>query len=502
MKRHFFSLFNKAIYFLVGTLLLYSLMTTIVQRLLEAFEFPPGSALPILIGATTFIIALIGIMQLYRLRPSSSRDYSFFGKVDSVLRRLDIRVILALALLLRLGWVLVGRVKPDVDFLVYDQHAMDFLSKKYWMEPSLPIGASIIFAIHYYFFGHDFRIPLVTIALVSTIQVWLVYDIIINVTKSRGAANLGAFLLAIWPEHYLYVNLLGSDVLYSGFLLASLWLWSKGRDRIAIWMLGLNFLCGVALGVSHWIRQTSPVFMLAILLSLIAQSTRHWKDRALSSLAFVVGVVLVIIPIVYFNLANLGDFSIQAAQGFGWSVLVGTNPESRGRYNVQDLHRLDQELLERPPIPGEHPLLAWNRVAKEMGLKRIAENPVQFVKLVLWHKISILWGSSAHLGWSFASKKLRWAYPEVENWASYWHWLMLFLAAPSAFALARSPRLPSGWTVVSVYGLAMLLFAAVHLLVEVQPRYHHLFLPFLVLLIGQGWWLCTIRKDLLSESSG
>ena len=482
--------------------MLYSLLTTIVQRLLEAFEFPPGSALPILIGATTFIIALIGLVQLYRLRPSSSRGSSFFAKVDSVLQRLDIRIILALALLLRLGWVLVGRVKPDVDFLVYDQRAMDVLSKKYWMEPSLPIGASIIFAIHYYFFGHDFRIPLVTIALVSTIQVWLVYDIVINVTKSRGAASLGAFLLAIWPEHYLYVNLLGSDVLYSGFLLVSLWLWSKGHDCAGIWMFSVNFLCGVALGVSHWIRQTSPVFMLVILISLIAQSTHRWKDRVLAGLAFAIGILLVITPIVYFNLTNLDILSINAAQSFGWNVLVGTNQESKGRYNTQDLHRLDQELQRRPPILGEHSLLAWNRVAKEMGLKRIAENPVQFVKLVLWNKIPILWGSSAHLGWSFASKKWRWAYPEVENWASYWHWLMLFLAALSAFALARSPRLTQDWTVMSIYGLAVLLFAGVHLLVEVQPRYHHLFLPFLVLLIGQGWWLCTNREELLSESLG
>ena len=118
------------------------------------------------------------------------------------------------AIVLRVGWMLAGEVRLDTDFLVYDQIAMGILRRELWIEPWTAAGAPIIFAAHYFLFGHDTLWPLLSIVAVSSLQVLLVFDILKTETGNRTIANIGAILLTVWPEHLLYVNLLGTDVLY------------------------------------------------------------------------------------------------------------------------------------------------------------------------------------------------------------------------------------------------------------------------------------------------
>src|SRR4030095_4091691 len=103
------------------------------------------------------------------------------------------------------------------------------------------IGPSIVFALHYLVFGYVPLAPQLTLALLSTAQVLLVYSLLLNTTGSRPAALLGATVLAVWPEHVLYVNLLGSDVLFSTLVLVAAWLLTltsgarPGRDIAVVW---------------------------------------------------------------------------------------------------------------------------------------------------------------------------------------------------------------------------------------------------------------------------
>jgi hypothetical protein len=152
-----------------------------------------------------------------------------------------------------------------------------------------------------------------------------------------------------------------------------------------------------------------------------------------------------------------------------------------------------ERLSKQATTSNEHPVLTWNRVAYKIGMYRITKHPLQFALMAVWRKIPVLWGESAHLGWSFASRDWRWTYPQVEYIATIWHWLMLFFAGSGAFKILRSPTFPKDWGVTSIYLLAGAPFFLVHLLVEVQPRYHHLFLPLLAMLIAQGWGVCFAK---------
>src|SRR4029450_6492119 len=90
---------------------------------------------------------------------------------------------------------------------------------RYLVNPRLPTGPSILFALHYLVFGYMPLAPQLTLALLSTAQVLLGSIPLLKPTANRPAALLGATILAVWPEHILYVNLLGSDVLFSTLVL-------------------------------------------------------------------------------------------------------------------------------------------------------------------------------------------------------------------------------------------------------------------------------------------
>jgi hypothetical protein len=423
----------------------------------------------------------------------SYRNSQVCKRLGVILDRLSLAHLFLIALSIRLAWVVTSDVEQTSDFHNFDQIAREFLDEGFFFQPAgVPVGATLIFSWIYRLFGTNPLYPQLMLGLASTLQVLLIYKLAAVCTANRRAASVSALVLALYPEHFLYTNLLGTDVLFSTLVCA------------AVVVLGMNipyglhglrvspaaaFLSGALLGAAHWIRLTTPLFVLASLLFLLLRPDRNLRARLGEGLFLCLGFAITVSPIAAFNHSTIGVLSINSSHTSGWSLLVGTNLASRGMFNMADYRLYQQEMRKRGgPKKGEHDALFADRVARNMGLMRIAANPLPIVKMAVIEKVPRLWARPAMLGWSVETSRLAPIKTIVYMLAAGWHGLIVALAWTAL--LLRGWMGSVRWDASQIYLWGALLTTVAHALLEVQPRYHHMFLPLLCLCVGWLWILC------------
>jgi hypothetical protein len=391
--------------------------------------------------------------------------------------------IAIVAIGLRVCWILVSGVTQTSDFANYDRMARDICEGRYIVHPFKSSGPSILFALHYLVLGHRPLAPQLTLAVLSSVQVLLVYSLLVKTTSSERAALLGATILAVWPEHILYVNLLGSDVLFSTLVLLATWLLSQAWGSRLLRHLAAAFAAGIALGLSHWVRTTAFAYLLPGVLFLALEESRPLRRRSMALGALGAGFLVPILPLMYLNYRMTGFPSPMSSQAGGWSLLVGSNPASLGRYNKEDETLVNRLVATQTPRPGEHRFVFRDRIAKEIALKRIREQPGVYAWTMLRYKVSLLWAEAADISWSVRESRFGAYERRIRKEANFFHGLAVAAAVVGLTWTAVRRR--CAWDVRQVLFWAALLTTIIHCFVEVQPRYHHMFLPTLAIAIGQ-----------------
>ena len=169
-----------------------------------------------------------------------------------------------------------------------------------------------------------------------------------------------------------------------------------------------------------------------------------------------------------------GEFRIRPSPWSELLFLFGTNTETNGGYNEEDIEVAgyrsdDPEVREAAPA-----------VAREMALNRIRSEPSRFVTFALTTKMERLWERERALNnWSIGDAKAR-------NEANHYLRRAAMLGADGAYrvvfvlflvALAGQVRRP---THAAMLGGIVLLYALPHLLIEVKARYHLPMITFMI----------------------
>ena len=421
-------------------------------------------------------------------------DKNRLTKGETFLADLKARYLFLGALLLRVGWILVSDVQQTSDYMFYNDKALDILHNGLSMNPDWPTGPSLFIALHYFLFGYNTVYPQLSNALLSATQVFLLYSLLVHLTDDRRAAAAGGLLLACWPEHLLYTNLLGSDTLFSTGLLMSVWLISAARRSAgpaSFWMI---YGAGASLGLAHWMRATAPLFAVIVGAFLCLRPGERLYNRAIKGGMLAAGFGTLVLPTVVFNYQTYGIVTINASQAAGWSLMMGTNNESGGAWNAEDVNLFHEELGKAEAEEGEHPAIFRNRVARQIAMRRIAEDPTGLFFTILRYKVSNLWGNAANLKWSLRTSRLAQAENYIWAFSDFWHKVALIACAVILF---RRRRQMSAWDDIgAVYIFCALAKTLIHLVFEVQPRYHHMFIPlFCITLAG------AFTQDRTQESS-
>jgi hypothetical protein len=238
-------------------------------------------------------------------------------------------------------------------------------------------------------------------------------------------------------------------------------------------------LCaGLFFGLGLSVRSSFIFYFPAILLFILF-TTLNLKQSSKVFGIFIAGILIGLsIIVTSFSLIS-GNLSIEPLKTQdSFPFLAGVNTASSGTYNQDDVN-----------LYSSWPDDERDQRARYEAINRIMSNPMTFI-LLIPKKISILMGSNLYGNtWSldtinWGSRNFRKELSGINGLLSQSIYIVIWFFAFYAFK-DFSNRYHSNS--VSLVVLTLVIFTLLpHFLLEVQGRYHHYVMPFIVLLAACG----------------
>ncbi|MGH2444880.1 MAG: glycosyltransferase family 39 protein [Candidatus Limnocylindria bacterium] len=332
-----------------------------------------------------------------------------------------------------------------------------------------PMGYPLVLAGVYGLLGSGFgAVETLNIACAAA-TTWLVFDIG-RVAWDRRVGALAAMAFAIIPSQVLMTLPPLTEPLYTVLVAGTvrLVIATPSRPLVAAAMVG------VAVAGAQYVRATAvsllaPIVVLPLLVG--AGLRRSMSGAAMTVAAFVVAVL----PVISFNLEAHGDLSVSTSAYAGWSLFVGANQASAGRWNPDDAALFSA-------FPGES---AWEKSehAGGLALERIFDDPGGYLELQP-RKFVIVWGDESYAAAYALAPAGEPVSREVRvGWlvSQLFYAPFLLLALIAMLSEWRRPR-----PAVLLIGMIVSLVVVTHLFVEAHSRYHTYLIPLLVVLAAGG----------------
>lgn len=274
---------------------------------------------------------------------------------------------------------------------------------------------------------------------------------------NHRVALVALVLIALAPSQIFIGTVLASEPLYTLLLLAAVAL-LIGPPGTGRWIA-----VGALLGASAYVRATSVALLplLAWLAWRVAGTVRPWRAPA----AIVATFVLVLVPVVAWNWATLGSPSVSTSRVGNFSLMVGLNRETGGRWSQADLDL----------VGGAYGTPESERIAADVALDRLTGDPAGSAALMLAKFAS--WGREDYGAF--------WAIGVVDDGPA---WRVTSLASQAWWAIITvlatlaAVRHGDRHRVVAAAGLVVIGVTLVHALLETQGRYHSYVVPLLAIL--------------------
>ncbi|HLK91506.1 MAG TPA: glycosyltransferase family 39 protein [Polyangia bacterium] len=245
-------------------------------------------------------------------------------------------LLTALAIAVRLVWVLKVPTRPVGDFAMYLESAR-YLVEHHALDPAFIYMPGYVFvaAAVYALGGELLAVKMIGVAAggLATLAVYGTARALFG----RGSALVAGLLCALWPAGIAVSSVTGTDMPAAALLGLAVWLLARDAGRRP---LGAPAAFGLAMGLAAWIR--------AVALPLVALAALHFRARGAAwvhvvtrTLAACFFAFLVLLPWGVRNHHRYGEFFLTDSHG-GHTALVGANPDTDGRYS-RSLNRLYAE---------------------------------------------------------------------------------------------------------------------------------------------------------------
>ena len=318
---------------------------------------------------------------------------SFVQQISTVHRLL--LAVIALAAVLRIGWVLYAQTIPGSDFQQYDLLAQRLANGQGYVdefgEPSAfyAIGWPFFLSIVYRIFGYSLIAAQLVNALMAVGSVALVFVISRYLLNDRFAL-LAALLVAINPTLVLYSSAHGTESLFIFQLLLISWLLMRSiKSPTAFGLILIGILTGLAVLVR-------PVAICVPLGAFAADYFMNRRDirNSLKKAIIIVGVSIVIVaPWVVRNSVAVGATTLQTSSGV--TLWIGHNPDATGGL-------MPPPLIDGLSAGGARPGAGENTSEAEANsaytsaaIRSVLNNPLRTVTLIP-SKMFELWAGHRH----------------------------------------------------------------------------------------------------------
>jgi 4-amino-4-deoxy-L-arabinose transferase-like glycosyltransferase len=245
-------------------------------------------------------------------------------------------LLTALAIAVRLVWVLVVPTRPVGDFAMYLESAR-YIVEHHALDPEFIYMPGYVFlaAGVYAFGGGLLAVKMIGVAA-GALATAAVYGTA-RAVFGRGAAALAGLLCALWPAGIAVASVTGTDMPAAALLGLAVWLLARDAGRRP---LGAPVAFGLAMGLAAWVRAVALPLVLLAVLHFRARGAL-WIHAITRTLAACFFAFLVLLPWGVRNHHRYGEFFLTDSHG-GHTALVGANPDTDGRYS-RSLNRLFSE---------------------------------------------------------------------------------------------------------------------------------------------------------------
>ena len=386
--------------------------------------------------------------------------------------------------ILTILWGLYSNSVPVSDFELNMRSALDIASGK---MPALletrSAGAALYYAAYAWLLGPNLLTFYIASSLAWFIGTCLIYQSLTQYLTQKQSRTW-ALLSFLSPVYIVYGAVVSSEAVMYLAVSAGFFLYTRFRaknEHVSLLLLGL------LLGMAYLTRPHAIIFLLSMLIVtmglhyilLTSQKIRipNLLDVLKGSSRMSVLVATFLVPVLLYGSYSytvLDNFRLSTNQWGSLTLLMGANKESSGQFNFTDKEIFLQNI--------------GNDKVLNMAISRIMENKSDFAKFALTEKVDSLWGYQKYAYYWSTDKAPRKDYLDLTVGVPIKTTLKLHYAASMllfllwlVICLSRE-RIENLFVLIPIYG-----FIILHLIVEVQPRYHLFAFP--ILLIGAAIFL-------------
>jgi len=297
--------------------------------------------------------------------------------MSALSRRASI-IIVALAVALRLAWVLLVPTRPVGDFAMYLESAAHLLAhhaldSEFIYMPGYVLLVAVVQALG----GGLLATKMIGVAA-GGLGAWAVFEIADRLW-GRATAIVAGLLFAVWPAGIAVASVTGTDMPAGALLAAAVAVLVRLESRARPWRAAIAF--GVMLGLAAYVRAVAlPLALLAFPYWVAVTPTRAGIKAAVARTALGCGIAaVVLLPWGIRNQLRYGEFFITDSHG-GHTALVGANPDTEGVYS-RSLNRMfwlgtGYRLFDPKPRDADHAAYAlaksWARFEPAYAIGLVA----------------------------------------------------------------------------------------------------------------------------------
>ena len=400
-------------------------------------------------------------------------------------------VIFALALLVRLSFVLVGP-QPEIagDAPGYDIIGWNLANGNGFSMaesapftptarrgPIYPLFLASIFSV----FGHNYLAVRLAQGVIGALMALVVFQIAQGVFDDRRIAVLSALLVSFHPVFIYYTGYIMTEMLFT-FLLSLTILFFVRSLKSEV--LKCSLLTGLFLGLTTLCKPVTLFFPLFILGSLLLVR-KGWKQGVLGFLAVTVVMLSVLAPWTIRNYVVFHQFLPVTSSGIGliWYGSAMAEAELGSEYvGLKASVREESQALTE----GLSGIEADRKLLNET-LKGIAQDPFWYLRGVVL-KMVRLWRYPVGLG--FVSQQ----WPGAVWTLFAFEYVLMLLGGIGLWAWRRE------WRRFLPLIMVLLYFTLIYGIIHAIPRYHIPVLPYVFILAMAGFvQLVDIAQRTLSS---
>jgi 4-amino-4-deoxy-L-arabinose transferase-like glycosyltransferase len=400
-------------------------------------------------------------------------------------------LLTALAIAVRLVWVLVVPTRPVGDFAMYLESARH-LVEHHALDPEFIYMPGYVFlAAGVYACGGG----LLAVKMIGVAAGGLATAAAYGTARAvfgRGAAVVAGLLCAFWPAGIAVSSVTGTDMPAAALLGLAVWLLARNAGKRP---LGAPAAFGLVMGLASYVRAVALPLVLLAALHFRARGA-IWLHVVTRTLAAAVIAFLVLLPWGLRNQVRYGEFFLTDSHG-GHTALVGANPNSEGSYS-RSLNRLYAEGTGYALFSSPH--RASDRAAYALAKQWTAFSPRYALGLLAAKADRLLGLERPLLYWPLYRQSVL----VPGNWFDVHRtgiervvdgsWYLMLAAIAMGIVAAAARR---NWPALTLLPLPLAL-TALYAIFFAEARYHLAIVVLLLPFAGNGLvWVATSVRDLL-----